>query len=464
MAYPRSPKGSFQFGGGEARAAADIEYQRRLASTMQRAAVRTPTQPQQLVPKLRELASGIDSRTGERFAPTLDAQTLRKILPAGSVNDQGQISDRMSAADVQAAHDRLMAHRQQMGHATAATGDGQGQAAQQAQDESGRAVGDATGGQEARGPQTRQTPTGGTETLVQSESGPRWVASVNNAPGFTAPDRSMPATPWMPHGPQDRFSTPRPGTSPTGNATTDAAALAANRATYQPGGATSGFVANQPQSYVSTTTPDQARGIASRYGDKTGGSIAYVPRPAAPVTPIPSPASTPIVSTSPVQPVAAMPPAPLPPAAPPMMPSPTSPGGDLNMRTPAPPSPYARGSYQPQPIWQLDKKTGIRTQAKPPAPVVAAPPVVNPRGPVVAEAQAIRQQQQAQRGVTQPPLIDSSAQPQSPLAAPPATEYSKRAEFLKNRQAPAPTAIDDEEEQRRAARMAGGTRGSYQYQ
>lgn len=76
-------------------------------------------------------------------------------------------------------------------------------------------------------PQTRTTPTGGTETLVQSQSGPRWVASVSNAP---APNNQNGQISRDPGGRTQLVQPSGPLNSTkivlTGNKATDAATLA----------------------------------------------------------------------------------------------------------------------------------------------------------------------------------------------------------------------------------------------
>lgn len=94
------------------------------------------------------------------------------LLPAGGIHSG------MSPQDVQAATDRINAW---LSTQPSGTRGAQGPTGQPTMSQV------ATQNLQGAGPaqpaaQTRTTPTGGTETLVQSESGPRWVASVSNAP------------------------------------------------------------------------------------------------------------------------------------------------------------------------------------------------------------------------------------------------------------------------------------------
>ncbi|MEP6667848.1 MAG: hypothetical protein ABJF10_01770 [Chthoniobacter sp.] len=88
---------------------------------------------------------------------------------------------------------------------------------------------------------TRRNAFGGTETLMPSQSGPRWVGSTTGAP---------PATNFRPgdsgtnsladHVQVHAKPLAAPVTGPGGNKSTDAANLAANKAMYTPGGMSAG--------------------------------------------------------------------------------------------------------------------------------------------------------------------------------------------------------------------------------
>lgn len=69
----------------------------------------------------------------------------------------------------------------------------------------------------------------------------------------------------MPRGPGVPFTVPKPLSSPTGNAGTDAAELDANKSIYGPGG-TSGFWGGTPAPYVpKQVTPNTLAGARGGY-------------------------------------------------------------------------------------------------------------------------------------------------------------------------------------------------------
>lgn len=91
----------------------------------------------------------------------------------------------------------------------------------------------------------------------------RWTS----APPLRAPDRSMPASPFMPRGPNVQFTVPKPLSSPTGNAGTDAAELDANKSIYSPGG-TAGMWGGGGAAYVPQhITPNRSAGTGYESGD-----------------------------------------------------------------------------------------------------------------------------------------------------------------------------------------------------
>jgi len=138
------------------------------------------------------------------------------------------------------------------------------------------------------GPQigdTRRTPFGGTETLMDSRTGPRWVGSTSSAPA---------ATNFMPGDAGTNSladvvthsgkAAPAPKIRPDG--TKIAPNIADNAAYYRPGGAFGSVVSvDKPGGYGSSRvlgqdepavapTQDQATAIAKKYGDPTGGTNA----------------------------------------------------------------------------------------------------------------------------------------------------------------------------------------------
>lgn len=91
----------------------------------------------------------------------------------------------------------------------------------------------------------------------------RW----SGGPPLSSPDRSMPGAPFMPRGPGAPFTVPKPLSSPTGNAGTDAAELDANKSIYGPGG-TSGFWGGTPAPYApKQVTPNRLAGTGYESGD-----------------------------------------------------------------------------------------------------------------------------------------------------------------------------------------------------
>lgn len=229
----------------------------------------TPEQKARDQLRAQKVIAGVTTRANEQAQSVAALTALAKAtgvpmsqLPAGGIHPG------MSPADVQAATDRIngWVARQPGGQA--------GQVARTAQGgqnaENSAAIAGALGlpapttpagaSPSAPAPQTRTTPTGGTETLVQSESGPRWVASVNNAPApnnqnsqvtrSPGPVASPVAKPWVPSSSPDVI-TP----------TTDAARIA-----FQYGDKTGGMVTNGPS----------APGVKGYAG--TGvGAPSYVP-------------------------------------------------------------------------------------------------------------------------------------------------------------------------------------------
>lgn len=151
----------------------------------------TPEQRAREQLRAQKVIAGVTTRANEQAQSVAALAALAKAtgvplsqLPAGGIHPG------MSPADVQAATDRIngWVARQPGGQAgqVARTAQTNGQAPiSPAATAIAGALGLPTPPAAANAtpaPQTRTTPTGGTETLVPSESGPRWVASVNNAP------------------------------------------------------------------------------------------------------------------------------------------------------------------------------------------------------------------------------------------------------------------------------------------
>lgn len=91
----------------------------------------------------------------------------------------------------------------------------------------------------------------------------RWAGG----PPLSSPDRSMPGAPFMPRGPNVPFTVPKPLSSPTGNAGTDAAELDANKSIYSPGG-TAGMFGGSAAAYVPRqVTPNRLAGTGYESGD-----------------------------------------------------------------------------------------------------------------------------------------------------------------------------------------------------
>lgn len=143
----------------------------------------TPEQKARDQLRAQKTIAGVTQRADQQAQSVAALTALAKAtgvpmsqLPAGGIHNG------MSPADVQAATDRIngWVARQPGGVPPRPTG-AQGPTGQPTMSQV------ATQNLQGVGPaqpaaQTRTTPTGGTETLVQSESGPRWVASVGNAP------------------------------------------------------------------------------------------------------------------------------------------------------------------------------------------------------------------------------------------------------------------------------------------
>ncbi len=259
------PGQPFSYESPEQKARDVLRGQKTIASTTQRA-----NQQAQSIAALTELAKGVPANE----------------LPPGGIHKQ------MSPADVQAATDRINAYRARTG-----------QQAQGAQGPAGPAVTTPSGGtisgrvtQDAQGNRvpvpgdTRRTPTGGTETLVQSQSGPRWVASVNNAPAPNNMNGQVSRDPGGRTVQVQPVPVGAPVTGPGGNRGTDAANFQANlRLAQNP---TQPIAAPKPAPFQ-YTTPAEATQIAKRFGDPTGGMVTNGPASSAPIVskgPLPPPA------------------------------------------------------------------------------------------------------------------------------------------------------------------------------
>lgn len=167
---------------------------------------------------------------------------------------------------------------------------------------------------------TRPTAFGGSETLMDSKSGPRWVGSTASAPA---------ATNFMPgdagtksladHVQVQPKPLTAPLTSPTGNKETDAANLAANMDMYKPGGMseTAGQAADRAANGNQATdafraAADTGSQFKTAYGDVQAIhksqplSVSNGGNPVSPAPTAKAPAPAPVVSSaSPTQPAPA---------------------------------------------------------------------------------------------------------------------------------------------------------------
>ncbi len=244
----------YDFKTPEQRANEAVRYQKRLASTMQRGEERVSR-----ISALQALAKGVPEN----------------VLPAGGIHPN------MSPADVQNATDKINRWRAENGQKTGTP---------QAPDANTQYVngvpvpkesipvptGHTVSGTASPGPgATRTTPTGGMETLVQSQSGPRWVASVANPPPVTnngLPPRD-PAATAAAASPAPFVPSTGPLNVPHGTGN-DAADIAANRRMYTPGGVASVLPprAGPPPQQVGLpaviTSEREALAIGSEYAPK----------------------------------------------------------------------------------------------------------------------------------------------------------------------------------------------------
>lgn len=228
----------------------------------------TPEQRAREQLRAQKTIAGVTTRANEQAQSVAALQALAKAtgvpdkeLPAGGIHNG------MSPADVQAATDRI---NRWVGVQPKPQG-AQGPAGPNAG--ASTAVAGALGlpaspvAQSAPTAQTRTTPTGGTETLVQSESGPRWVASVNNAPPINNQNGQVSRDP----GGQTRQVQMNPiagGPAPT---------VAQNQQFYA--NPTGPMVKpwTPPDQPATVTSPTDAARIAFQYGDKTGGFVTNGP-------------------------------------------------------------------------------------------------------------------------------------------------------------------------------------------
>lgn len=205
----------------------------------------TPEQKARDVLRGQKTIAGVTTRANQQAQSVAALQALAKatgvpmnVLPPGGIHAQ------MSPADVQAATDRInqwrsTQPRQAPGTPPPATTNINGVPFLNSPvaPPTGHSVSGSAAPVPPQPGNTRQTPTGGTETLVQSESGPRWVASVNNAPAANNQAGQVVST-----GPSWAQSAPAVGKPWQSDAAT-------------------------------TTTSQQATQIAQQYGDKSGGIL-----------------------------------------------------------------------------------------------------------------------------------------------------------------------------------------------
>lgn len=233
----------------------------------------TPEQKARDQLRAQKTIAGVTTRANEQAQSVAALQALAKAtgvpmseLPAGGIHNG------MSPADVQAATDRIngWVSRQPGGIPPRQSG-AQGPTGQPTMSQVAAQNLQGTG--PAQTPTTRTTPTGGTETLVQSESGPRWVASVNNAP---APNNLNGQVTRDPGGRTVQVQ-PNPIALRPTQPGQPAATVAQNRDFYaNPTSPVPTPKPWAPSPDVITPTADAAR-IAFQYGDKTGGMVTNGP-------------------------------------------------------------------------------------------------------------------------------------------------------------------------------------------
>ncbi len=438
------PGQPFSYESPEQKARDVLRGQKTIASTTQRA-----NSQAQSIAALTELAKGVPANE----------------LPPGGIHKQ------MSPADVQAATDRINAYRARTG-----------QQAQGAQGPAGPAVTTPSGGtisgrvtQDAQGNRvpvagdTRRTPTGGTETLVQSQSGPRWVASVNNAP---APNNMNGQVSRDPGGRTVQVQpTPvgGPVTGPGGNRGTDAANFQANlRLAQNPT-----QPVTPPRAFdYEKAAPSVVAAAGTGQNVAPKGQVAYSTGGA-------PPASAPIVSKGPLPPAQASynypqppmgPPSPQPVQGPPWNPSEAEHVNPATVAgagtTPVPPKPMYSGPLINQPpgtqLQIPDYTSGFTKPIANAATAVAGavkavgaqPPAAGPTGYASMTPEQIQSAEAARRNVPAPGQPPTAAT--APITAPTGPDVNKA--FTQ------PIDAGDEEERQRRARMASASTASQPYQ
>lgn len=276
----------------------------------------TPEQRAREQLRAQKTIAGVTTRANEQAQSVAALTALSKGVPP-NVLPPGGIHPQKSAADVQTATDRINQWRatqaktapgQPVGTPAPATTNVNGVPFLNSPvaPPAGRSISGSVTPAVPKPGDTRQTPTGGTETLTPSESGPRWVASVNNAPAPNNQNGQITGDP----GGRTRQVQAVPIAPANGPAPTVGQNIAwAQNPTQAPAGKPWA-----PAEHDQVTTPQQASQIAKTYGDSTGGIVTYgtganmtghmvgspyVP-PAATPAPVPPPVPAPVASTSPV--------------------------------------------------------------------------------------------------------------------------------------------------------------------